>query len=200
MFNSNTFYVCDLSGLTEIGSYAFNETGFKTVIVAASVTKLGTRAFAACAALKTITFEESETPLDVSAGYTFYDCDALETFAIPARITVISQYMLGSCEKLNTVALHERVTGIEKSAFYNDTALISIVIPRSVESIAQDIFKNSTAERVYYSGTASDFNKITIASKALSSVTVYYYSEEEPLFDGLYWHYVNGTVEIWEMV
>jgi hypothetical protein len=199
-FNSNTFFVCDLSGLTEIGSNAFNETGFQTVIVAASVTKLGSRAFAACPNLETITFEESETALDVSAGYTFYDCDALETFTLPSRITAISQYMLGACEKLNTVVIHDRVTAIAKSAFYNDTALISIVIPDSVKSIEKEIFKNSTVERVYYGGTASDFNQITITGNALSSVTVYYYSEEEPLFDGLYWHYVNGAVEVWEMV
>jgi hypothetical protein len=74
------------------------------------------------------------------------------------------------------------------------------VIPDSVKSIAKDIFKNSAVERVYYGGTASDFNQITITGNALSSVTVYYYSEEEPLFDGLYWHYVNGAVEVWEML
>lgn len=77
-----------------------------------------------------------------------------------------------------------------------------VTVPESVTSIEIFAFENCPAlTAVYYSGTARQWNDITIYpyNSALTSATLYCYSESEPsaTADGDYWHYVNGRPTPW---
>lgn len=50
---------------------------------------------------------------------------------------------------------------------------------------------NETLTNVYYTGTAEEWNSITIEgnNNILKEDAIYYYSEEAPTVEGNYWHY-----------
>jgi hypothetical protein len=54
---------------------------------------------------------------------------------------------------------------------------------------------------VYYTGTAEEWNAISIDSKNtyLTSATRYYYSETLPTKAGKWWHYVDGVPTVWKV-
>lgn len=77
-----------------------------------------------------------------------------------------------------------------------------VTVPESVTIIEIFAFENCPAlTAVYYSGTARQWSDITIYpyNPALTSATLYCYSESEPsaTADGDYWHYVNGRPTPW---
>ena len=54
---------------------------------------------------------------------------------------------------------------------------------------------------MYYAGKEDEWNNITIESMddVLTSATIYYYSETEPIEDGNYWHYDSErNVIVWQ--
>jgi hypothetical protein len=55
-------------------------------------------------------------------------------------------------------------------------------------------------EKVYYTGSAKEWNRISISisNNYLKSATRYYYSETEPVEAGNYWYWVDGEVKIWD--
>lgn len=48
----------------------------------------------------------------------------------------------------------------------------------------------------------ANWNMIDIDSEnsLFANINVYYYSEEEPDIDGIYWHYASGKPAIWREI
>lgn len=91
------------------------------------------------------------------------------------------------------------ITSIGDPAFRDDN-LTSVTIPDSVTSIGYSAFDCDNLAKVYYKGTAIEWNNITIGSynTHLTNATRYYYSESNPTTSGNYWHYdENGDVVEW---
>jgi hypothetical protein len=61
-------------------------------------------------------------------------------------------------------------------------------------------FSCSSINNVYYNGSVSEWNSISIGynNDYLTNATRYYYSETEPTTAGRFWHWVDGEVKIWE--
>jgi hypothetical protein len=64
----------------------------------------------------------------------------IETFEVPASVTIIEDYAFYVCENLKNVILHDGLLEIGYQAFANCTSLSSITIPNSVTSIGDWAF------------------------------------------------------------
>ncbi len=74
----------------------------------------------------------------------------------------------------------------------------NVILPKSVNYVMPRAITNeSNAVNIYYEGTASDWRKVTIATKYLAKSKIYYYNETRPSVSGNYWHYVNGQPTPW---
>ena len=83
------------------------------------------------------------------------------------------------CESLESITIPESVTSLGDDCFYYCTSLKSIEIPASVTTIGEEAFGNCTnLTDVYYTGSASDWAKITIreCNEDLLNATIHYNS------------------------
>ena len=76
----------------------------------------------------------------------------------------------------------------------------TIVMSKSINSIGKYSFKRLTFKTLYYLGTIDDFKNINFEDnhdKGILINVAYNYSEEEPINEGRYWHYVDGIPTKW---
>ena len=119
---------------------------------------------------------------------------------VPSGVTSINRIAFQSCSNLTSIEIPASVTSIGSSAFSGCNNLTSIKIPASVTSIGSSAFEYcNNLTSVYYTGTASNWDNISINSgnSFLTDATIYYYSETEPSEEGNYWHYVDGEIVVW---
>lgn len=82
-------------------------------------------------------------------------------YDIPAGVDMIGDSAFVWCDLLEDVTIPNSVTTIGDSAFQN-CALTSIGIPDSVTYIGNNIFYYTDIEDIYYAGSQSDWNRISI--------------------------------------
>lgn len=169
------------SGVTGIGNYAFNYcTGLKSINIGKNVEKIGKSAFEGCG--------------------------KLESIVIPDKVTRIEKDSFRYCRGLKTVNFSSGVTTVGEYAFYGCDGVQSVLIPSSVTSIGSYAFDGcSKLDTVYYTGTASQWNKIAIGNpntrlpNRKDGAALYCYSATQPTGEGNYWHYdTDGkTILVW---
>lgn len=133
-----------------------------------------------------------------------------EAFKSNSRITKISLgeglekipfRAFGDCSQLKTLDIPEKLTVIEENAFENCQALLTIVLPSTLEVIESEAFYSCTKlKSVFFRGTTEEFDGIDIAdgNQDLEDAKIYFYSEEKPAEDGMFWHYGStGSPVIW---
>ena len=158
-----------------IGESAFENRGkLKSVVIGDNVTSIGARAFKDCTSLTSVVIGKNVKSIGEKA---FYCCYGLENVVIPDSVTSIGNSAFSGCESLKSVTIGSGVTSIGSQAFYDCHNLIS----------------------VYYKGTESDWEKITIGNdNRYLTKAMRYYSETQPTSTGKYWHYgENGEVVVW---
>ena len=167
------------------------------VIDGYTVTAIDDYVFSDC---RYITFIEiPETVLSIGV-YAFSNCTNLTSVTIPDSVTSIGDCAFGGCSRLTSVTIPDSVTSIGDSAFGGCSSLTSVTIPDSVTSIGYSAFYGcSSLTRVYYIGTADDWEKISFSyNEDLTSATRYYYSDTQPTDTTYkYWHYVDGVATEW---
>ena len=112
----------------------------------------------------------------------------------------IQYYAFIRCD-IKNVVLANGVKRINDIAFGENSNLEQIVIPKSLESINWGVFRGTKLSIVYYEGTETEWNEISISyhyNTPLSDAIKYFYSESQPTESGNYWHYVDGIPTVWE--
>ena len=155
------------SKLTTISDSAFNGSKLQSITISASVTEIGSSAFAGCTALEEVVFKDrSETALTIgnyvfsgcshltninfeksnatSVGASaFADCVSLKSITIPATVTSIGNYAFNNCSALSSIMFTERTENqnltIGNYAFRN-TGLTSVTLPATVTTIGKYAF------------------------------------------------------------
>jgi hypothetical protein len=82
-----------------------------------------------------------------------------------------------------------------------------VVIPVGVESISTGAFNGcGKLSKVYYGGqTPMEWNYLSVNAgsgntQIESGITVYYYSETQPVASGNFWHFADRTPTIWILI
>lgn len=187
----NAFYNCTgltsitiPNSVTSIGGGAFQGcTGLTSVTIGNSVESIGDSAFSFCSSLASITIPDGVTSIGGSvfrgcsgltsitipdsvtsrSDFAFYGCTGLTSVTIGNGVTTIGSCAFGGCARLTSITIPDGVTFIAYYAFADCTELTSITIPDSITSIGSGAFSGcSNLNTVYYSGTESQRNQISI--------------------------------------
>ena len=135
-------------GLAEIGAWAFDSSGLKSIRLPDGVTNLGEGAFSGCAALAT---GEGGAGLN-EIGRRAFERAGLTAFAMSNGVERLGKWTFYGCRRLARVRLSERLERIEERTFFDCEALASVQIPRRVNYIGEWAFGECPAlAAIYYS-------------------------------------------------
>lgn len=109
----------------------------KDLVIPATVTRIGNKAFVECTGLTSVEIPNSVISIDVGA---FAGCTGLTELEIPNSVTTIGESAFSNCSELKSVKISESLTSISPDSFSHCTALTSIKIPESVTSIGNNAF------------------------------------------------------------
>jgi len=165
--NTNAKYVLLSKNITAIKDYAFyGANNLISVAIPATVTSIGSYAFADCPLLGVVDFADDIAIETFSAGL-FSGCTSMKSVEIPASVTTIkSNFASGSaveevvipdnvtslgdsafadCASLTSVTLSDSIAELEGYSFSGCTSLSSVTIPEGVTSIGNRCFYGCTA-------------------------------------------------------
>ena len=86
---------------------------------------------------------------------------------------------------------------IEEIYSYYFDGGFDLVLPNTIEKIYEDAFVYLEGT-LYFMGTKEEWNAIENEDDNIPVDDIYFYSEEEPVESGKFFHLVNGKVVIWE--
>ena len=162
-------------GVTTIGEFTFvNCASLMEATLPDGVTEIGDDAFEYCYALERITLPDGLTSIGEAA---FNACKSLASVVIPDGVTNVAYYAFQMCESLVSATIPDSVTSIDECAFGSCKALTSITIGNQVAEIGPSAFIScDNLKDVYYCGSESDWNKISIAeaNDQLTAATIHY--------------------------
>ncbi|MCD8309419.1 MAG: leucine-rich repeat domain-containing protein, partial [Clostridia bacterium] len=201
------FYYCiadivwgDNPEITELGRYSFAYYQGYFLTIPDSVTVIKDHALWYCTSIENLIIPDSVTFIGDSG---IYSCTSLKNIILSGNLTAVSGRAFYNSASLTSIIIPDGVTSIGDYSFTSCTSLTAIVIPDSVVLIDYHAFYNcSSLESVYYTGTAEEWEAVTIGAhnEPLETATIYYYSETQPLVSGNYWHYnSSGEVEVWNV-
>jgi len=123
----------------EIPSYQFNNMDeITSVVIPASVKKIGPGAFRQCKNLKSVTFAEGSLLEEISYN-AFEGCVSLETFEPGDNLIKIDHDAFRDCKSLKTINTGDKLEEIGLGAF-SGSSLESFYIGKSVKSIGYQAF------------------------------------------------------------
>ncbi|MCD8149439.1 MAG: leucine-rich repeat protein [Clostridiales bacterium] len=132
------------------------------ITVPDTVTTIGDCAFQDCTGITSVSMADSVTTINHGA---FLACTGLTSVVIPDSVTSVGNSLFYGCTSLTSVTLSDNITEIGSYTFYNCKSLTTISIPFSVVTIKSNAFsKCSALENVYYAGSESDWDSISIGS------------------------------------
>ena len=148
----------DLSCITNIPTYSFQNTAIKQVIFSDELTTIGTYAFIG-SALTSVTVPGS---LATVATHAFENCASLETVVLEEGVTSIEMSAFAGCTALQEISLPGTLLTINTNAFNGCTSLKEITIPANVTKLGGSVFNGWTSAQ-----------KVIIELYALDSVSAW---------------------------
>ncbi len=128
----------------EIEESAFSNTGVTKITVPASITKIGSAAFAYNRDLKEVVFESGIALGSIAWGL-FGNCPNLESVTIPDSVTTIDGLAFYGCSGLKEINFSRGLQHINVGAFGDCAALAEVEFPQNLISIGAMAFSNCTA-------------------------------------------------------
>ncbi|MBQ8259686.1 MAG: leucine-rich repeat domain-containing protein [Clostridia bacterium] len=125
-------------GVTEIAPYAFAYTSIESAVIPNSVKKIGTRAFAYCSSLSSVSFGKNVEEIGEAA---FITCDSLESISLPAGLYEIPNVCFYRCTALREINISEKTEVIGENVFFKCSSLQSITLP-GVKVIGNEAFSD----------------------------------------------------------
>lgn len=130
------------SGIERINFAAFQWTPFEGgLTIPEGVTYIGQAAFY----FTTMTSVSLPSTLTYIGGWSFQDCDGLESIGIPNGVTYIGDYAFSFCDNLSRVTIPASVTEIGEKAF-NGNEKLNVVVSyiTKPKAISDDVFMNKS--------------------------------------------------------
>ena len=113
-----------LNTVTTISDVAFFECHIEgEIVIPASVTSIGNKAFTDCNGITKVLFEEG-SQLTSIGEYAFYDNDDLMEIVLPNSLTIIENSAFKYCDELTVITIPSSVTFIGEDAFYGCDSLV----------------------------------------------------------------------------
>lgn len=160
------------SSLLSISSQAFMQCSIEEIVIPDTVKEIQDKAFGDCRNLRSITLGNS---LKTLASTAFYQCYALKGVILPESLERMRSYTFHNCVNLDYIVIPKSVTTIESSTFYL-----------------------CSTPKLFYSGSAADWAKISIGTENTDYDKIYYYSNTQPTDNtNSYWRYVDGVPTPW---
>jgi len=144
------------------GSPFNNNQKIKEIVIESGVTGIGNDVFTNLTKLEKVRLPSTVTSLGDDA---FAFCLLLSDINIPESVQSIGKEAFSACYALTSITIPKGVTTIGKSTFWYCKALQSVTLPKSLERVSDNAFVYCSAlTDVFYEGTASDWNAVTISS------------------------------------
>ena len=128
--------------LTDIGTQAFYASGFKELVIPASVKKLGVEVFLECANLEKVEFAEGSA-ISTLPERTFRNCRKLSEVSFVGTMEMLDKSAFEGCVSLKNIFLPEGVSKISQQAFKGCSALSNVVLPSTISYIGTTAFEAS---------------------------------------------------------
>ena len=164
------------NSVTSFGGEFYYCDELESIIIGNSVTSIDSYALSSRMRLKNVKIGNSVTTIE---EYAFYNCQSLPNIVIPDSVTSIGYNAFESCSALSSVTIGNSVTSIEDFAFDSCSSLTTVMMGKAVASIGLDAFDGcEEITDVYYAGSESDWNEISIQSGngSLLNATIHYNS------------------------
>ncbi len=127
--------------------------------IPSTVDRIGFGAFADSRNLEGVTIPDTVTSIESQA---FYD-SSISEIHIPRSITEIGESSFRGCTNLRVIDIPEGVKKIGDAAFYFCASVKEINLPGTLSQIVNYAFYGcNSLETVYYNGSESDWNKISV--------------------------------------
>lgn len=171
--SETTYTVPD--GVIKIGDYAFRRHNLEKVTLPDSVEEIGEYAFYNCINLKDITIPKNVTSI---GKYAFYSCYGVPAFDLPSGLTHIGDRAFQHCYGITSIEIPDGVESIKERTFQHCYNIKSMTIPdsvKSIESMALDISNAMGLPDIYYKGTRSQWEDISINNdNHLENTTIHF--------------------------
>jgi surface protein len=157
-----------------------------SVSISDGVTHIGMAAFAGLVNWKTYNMYLPSSCTSIGA-YAFYQCEGLTgNVYIPSSVSSVDAGAFGRCSGLS-IACWYADCSINDCEFYKCSGLQKIIIGDAVTTVGADAFSEcDSLKKVYYNGSDSAWNKVSISTgnESLTNAELYtYYSYENELVD-----------------
>ena len=178
-------------GLTEIQPSMFLRcTSLKEIELPENLVKIGDKAFEK-AGLEKIAIPASVKEI----GYSAFAGTKLTSVVLPKSLETLDYAAFAECAQLTNIIISSECSGLELVDFYKATALTTFYYTGTQTQWEEKGLPMGNAERLYldvamlYYGARSEQSVREELSLWEQNVTIYCYSEVEPIGAGNFWHY-----------